>query len=109
MSVGNFSKGEARSPVVRVWRPQSFGLSRTGLLHRRITQTTRFAEGNKNVPLPVLPDTVTALSRMGIDLLPPRNDEIERIVRVDKGRLPRRAVRTPNSGVTLGRLTAAGG
>jgi len=48
-----------------------------------------------------MPDAVSLMNRLGIDLLPPRSDEIEKIVEKDKQRLPRRVVRTSNGGVTL--------
>jgi hypothetical protein len=48
-----------------------------------------------------LPDAMTALNRLGIDLLPPRNDEIEMMVEKDKRRPARRPARTASRGVTL--------
>lgn len=54
-------------------------------------------------PTMPMPDAITALSRMGIDLLPPRDDEIERVIEKDKQRRPRPVVRTPGGGVTLAR------
>lgn len=62
-----------------------------------------------------LPDAVTALNRLGIDLLPPRDDEIKKIIEKDKERPARRPVRTPGGGVALappptsGRIVHIGG
>jgi hypothetical protein len=51
-----------------------------------------------------LPDCTTSLSRMGIGLLPPRDDEIEKVIEKDDQRSARQVIGTPNGGVTLARI-----
>jgi hypothetical protein len=41
---------------------------------------------------------------MGIDLLPPRDDEIEKVIEKDDQRPARQVIGTPNGGVTLARI-----
>lgn len=53
-----------------------------------------------SIPTP-LPDAITALNGLGIDLLPPRDDELEKAIEKDDHR-PRRPVAcTPSGGITL--------
>jgi hypothetical protein len=47
------------------------------------------------------PDAITGLNRMGIDLLPPRDDELEKVIEKDDRRPCRSVVRTASGGVTL--------
>lgn len=47
------------------------------------------------------PDAITALNRLGIDLLPPRDDELEKVIEKDDRRPRRPVVRTASGGVTL--------
>lgn len=53
-------------------------------------------------PTMPLPDPITALNRLGIDLLPPRDDELEKVIEKDDRRPRRPVVRTPSGGVSLG-------
>ncbi len=46
------------------------------------------------------PDAITALNRLGIDLMPPHDDELEKVIEKDRRRLPRAVVRT-STGITL--------
>ncbi len=55
------------------------------------------------MPTTPFPDAITALSRMGIDLLPPRDDELEKVIEKDDRRPRRPVVRTASGGVTLAR------
>jgi hypothetical protein len=54
-------------------------------------------------PMPAAPfhDAITALGRMGIDLMPPRDDEIQKVIEKDEQRPARRVARTPSGGVSL--------
>jgi hypothetical protein len=54
-----------------------------------------------SMPTP-FPDAITALNGLGIDLLPPRDDELEKVIEKDRRRLPRQVVHTPSGGVSLG-------
>ncbi len=54
-----------------------------------------------SMPKP-FPDAITALNGLGIDLLPPRDDELEKVIDKDERRLPRPVVRTPSGGFSLG-------
>jgi hypothetical protein len=54
-----------------------------------------------SMPTP-FPDAITALNGLGIDLLPPRDDELEKVIEKDDQRPRRPLTRTASGGISLG-------
>jgi hypothetical protein len=54
-----------------------------------------------SVPTP-FPDAIMALNGLGIDLLPPRDDELEKVIEKDNQRPRRPLTRTASGGISLG-------
>ncbi|RUL88170.1 hypothetical protein [Tautonia sociabilis] len=68
----------------------------------RVKKDSAYQIPADSTPTP-FPDAITALNGLGIDLLPPRDDELEKVVEKDRNRRPRPVAGTPSGGVTLAR------